>query len=84
MGSNRAEASTPDAAKLGGAALPKDLLLGQASGLSISSSVPHQSGRGFFRSNDRGQPILRTQSGTAPAREIHSTTRMVLAFRSPG
>jgi mannose/cellobiose epimerase-like protein (N-acyl-D-glucosamine 2-epimerase family) len=35
---------------------------------------------GFYYLDDRGDPILKNPAGAAPARELHSTTRMVHSF----
>ena len=56
-------------------------LLDQASNL-FDFFEPHaiDPSGGFFSLDDRGQPILRGASGAAPARELHTTTRMVHCF----
>src|SRR5665213_485299 len=35
---------------------------------------------GFFYLDDRGQPIIRTAAGEAPARQLHTTARLVYCF----
>ncbi len=75
------EASKPDAAKWVSLPYHRTWLIDQASGLfDFFGRRSVNPAGGFFPLDDCGQPILRTQSGTAPAREIHSTTRMVHCF----
>ena len=56
-------------------------LLDQASGL-FDFFEPHSIDPvgGFFDLDDRGQPIERDAAGGRPARQLHSTTRMVHCF----
>ncbi len=78
---------TPDTAAASAAkwtALPyhRTWLLDQASGLfDFFERHSIDPAGGFFSLDDRGRPITRTaSSGAAPARAIHSTSRMVHCF----